>query len=87
MGLLTRFRRPDPLVCQEFVELITDYLDGALPPRDHARFEAHLAGCDACHAYFDSIRLTINSLTDLPEPPTDPHAREALLKAFRELRP
>jgi anti-sigma factor RsiW len=87
MGLFTRFRRPDPLVCQEFVELITDYLDGALPTRDHARFEAHLSGCDACHAYFESIRLTVSTLHELPEPPTDPHAREVLLRAFRELRP
>jgi anti-sigma factor RsiW len=88
MRVLSRFRRggPDPLVCREFVELITDYLEGALPPRDHARFEAHLAGCDACHTYFDSLRLTIHTLQELPPPPADPHAREVLLTAFRELR-
>jgi anti-sigma factor RsiW len=88
MGLLSRFRNrgADPLVCQEFVELITDYLDGALPARDEARFEAHLAGCDACTAYFDSLRLTIGTLQELPPPPTDPHAREVLLTAFRDLR-
>lgn len=86
MGLLTRFRRHDPLVCQEFVELITDYLDGALPPRDHARFEGHLAACAACEAYLDSLRLTIRTLHELPPPPADPHARQVLLAAFRDLR-
>lgn len=88
MGLLSRFRRPVPLVCQDFVELITDYLDGALPSGDRQRFEAHLTGCHACKAYFASLRLTIDSLHALPpEPPTDPHAREVLLRAFRDLRP
>lgn len=88
MRILSRFRRgADPLVCQEFVELITDYLDGALSARDRDRFEAHLAGCDGCHAYFESFRRTIDTLGDLPQPPPDPHARDALLRAFRELRP
>lgn len=88
MGLLTRFRHrgADPLVCQEFVELITDYLEGSLNARDHARFEAHLDACDACTAYFESIRLTIGTLQHLPPPPTDPHARDVLLAAFRALR-
>jgi anti-sigma factor RsiW len=85
MRLLDRFRRPDPLVCQEFVELVTDYLEGTLPPRDRDRFEAHLRDCDACPAYFESFRLTVTSLHDLPEPP-DPHTRDTLLRAFRDLR-
>jgi anti-sigma factor RsiW len=88
MRLLSRFRRGDPLVCQEFVELVTDYLEGALPARERARFETHLDGCHACDAYFDSLRLTIDTLHALPpEPPADPHAREVLLRAFRDLRP
>lgn len=88
MGLFSRLRRrgADPLACQEFVELITEYLDGALPAADRARFEAHLDHCDACTAYFESLRRTIHSLHELPPPPTDPHAREVLLRAFRELR-
>ena len=32
------------LTCQELVELVTDYLEGALPAAERARFEAHLAG-------------------------------------------
>lgn len=87
-GRITRWRRPgaDPLACQEFVELITDYLDGALPAGERARFEAHLAECDGCTAYFESLRLTVDTLGALPSPPADPHAREVLLRAFRELR-
>jgi anti-sigma factor RsiW len=86
MRLLSRFRGGDPLVCQEFVELVTDYLDGVLPAREQARFEAHLSACDACTAYFESLSVTVRSLQELPQPPADPHVREVLLAAFRELR-
>ena len=81
-----RRRAPDPLVCQEFVELVTDYLEDALDARDRARFEAHLTGCEACPAYFESVRATVLTLGAVPLPPPDPHTRETLLKAFRDLR-
>ena len=58
-GLLRfRFRRRE-LVCQEVVELVTDYLEGALSPADHRRFETHLAGCPHCTEYLAQIRETI----------------------------
>ena len=58
-GLL-RFRlRRRELVCQEVVELVTDYLEGALSPADHRRFETHLAGCPHCTEYLAQIRETI----------------------------
>jgi anti-sigma factor RsiW len=76
----------DPLECREFVELVTDYLEGALPDRERIRFEVHLAECDGCSGYFEDMRRMIGSLHDLPEPPPDPATRDALLRAFRELR-
>jgi anti-sigma factor RsiW len=45
--------------CQELVELVTDYLEGALPPEDVARFEAHVAACPGCEAYLEQMRTTI----------------------------
>jgi anti-sigma factor RsiW len=81
-------RRVDPLACREFVELVTDYLEGALPPEERVRFEAHLRECDGCAGYLEDMRVTVRTLrsNELPEPPADPQAREALLAAFRELR-
>jgi anti-sigma factor RsiW len=79
-------RRQDPLVCREFVELVTDYLEGALPEHERARFEAHLAECDGCTAYLEDVRRLVGSLHALPAPPPDPTTREALLRAFRDLR-
>jgi anti-sigma factor RsiW len=81
-----RRHRHDPLVCREFVELVTDYLEGTLPEEERVRFEAHLSECDGCSGYLDDMRRLVGTLHALPEPPADPATREALLRAFRELR-
>jgi anti-sigma factor RsiW len=46
--------------CKEFVELVTDYLDGALAAADKLRFEAHLEHCPWCGRYFEQMRVTIS---------------------------
>jgi anti-sigma factor RsiW len=50
---------PSRLVCQQAVELMSDYLEGALSRRDRRRLEKHLAECDACTAYLEQLRVTI----------------------------
>ena len=82
MGLLFA----DPLICREFVELVTDYLEEALPRRDRRRFEKHLDACDGCSAYLEQLRVTVLSVGEMPAEPADPHVRAHLLAAFRELR-
>jgi anti-sigma factor RsiW len=79
-------RRHDPLVCREFVELVTDYLEGTLPEAERIRFEAHLAECEGCSGYLDDMRRLVGSLHEVAEPPPDPETREALLRAYRDLR-
>jgi anti-sigma factor RsiW len=76
----------DELVCQEFVELVTQYVEGVLPQDERVRFEAHLAECEGCSAYLEDMRRLVGSLDQLVEPPPDPETREALLLAFRDLR-
>ena len=74
--------RPAPLACQELVELVTDYLEDALPRRERRRFEAHIAGCEHCSAYLAQMRETI-ALTGRLEPESiDPRARDELLRVF-----
>ena len=63
-------------MCRDAVELMTDYLEGALSHADHARFEAHLVHCDACTAYLDQMRATVATLghlrvDDLPDEVVD----------------
>jgi anti-sigma factor RsiW len=57
-GLRLR-RRPRDLACQEVVELVTDYLEGALSAGERRRFEHHLAGCPHCTEYLAQMRETI----------------------------
>ena len=81
-----RRRASDPLVCKEFVELVTAYLEGKLPAEQRARMDAHLAECDGCSGYLEDMRRLVGSLHEAPEPPADEATRDALLRAFRELR-
>jgi anti-sigma factor RsiW len=73
----------DGLACKDLVELVTDYLEGALPPPDRERFEAHIAGCEGCLNYVEQMRHTIRAVGKLTEESIEPQARDELLKAFR----
>jgi anti-sigma factor RsiW len=72
------------LPCRELVELVTEYLEERLSPDDRARFDAHLAACDACRAFLDQFRQTIRALGRLPEEALSVAARATLLAAFRD---
>src|SRR5947207_11101379 len=75
---------PNGLSCQEIVELITDYLEGALLPEKRAQFEEHLAGCEGCTNYIEQVRLTIGMLRGLAQEPIFPETKEELLQTFRQ---
>ena len=49
----------EQLSCQELVELVTDYLEGALSEEETARFESHIGRCDGCNVYLEQVRQTI----------------------------
>lgn len=46
----------------------------------------HLAACQECTVYVESITVTARTLSELPPEPADPHVRERLLAVFREHR-
>jgi len=73
----------DEIVCQDLVELITDYLEGALDPGPRARFEAHLRTCPHCTDYVEQMRETIRLTGRLRVEELDPGARDELLRVFR----
>ena len=70
--------------CNKLVERITDYLEGALPPAEAARIDAHLRVCDGCQTYLDQMRQTIAALGHLPRESLSEEAERALLAAFRD---
>jgi anti-sigma factor RsiW len=74
------------LACKELVELVTDYLEGALPARRQRAIEHHLAQCDGCTVYVEQMRET-RRLTGALRPEDVPAAGvEALMAAFRAQR-
>lgn len=70
--------------CDEFVELVTDFLEGALAEQDEQRFVEHLAQCSGCERYLDQFRRTIAIAGELTEDDISPAARQQLLSAFRD---
>jgi anti-sigma factor RsiW len=85
-GLL-RFRfRHRELVCQQVVELVTDYLEGALSPADHRRFETHLAGCPHCTEYLAQIRETITLVGRVTPEDLTPQMSTDLTDLYRRWR-
>jgi anti-sigma factor RsiW len=76
----------DEMPCQELVEVVTDYLDGALAASDRLRFEAHLDECDGCRAYLEQMRHTIAVVGSVEAEDLSEETREGLLAAFRGWR-
>lgn len=74
----------DWLTCREFVEIVTEYLEGTLSPRERERFEAHLAVCPGCQIYLEQIRETIRLSGKLTEDSISLDAQSELLRAFRD---
>jgi anti-sigma factor RsiW len=75
---------PAPLTCAEFVELVTEYLEGTLDPQTRTRFEIHLGVCPGCVTYLDQIRETVQVAGRLTEDNLSEPARTHLLDAFRD---
>jgi anti-sigma factor RsiW len=78
-------RRRD-LVCQEVVELVTAYLEGALSRRDRRRLERHLRACPNCAAYLEQIRMTIEVAGRVEPEDLTPEARSELTDLYRRWR-
>jgi anti-sigma factor RsiW len=72
------------MTCKELVELVTDYLEGALSPADRARFEAHISMCEGCTMYVDQLRDTLALLGELTADALSPQAERELRDAFRD---
>jgi anti-sigma factor (TIGR02949 family) len=74
------------LACIEEVELITDYLEGALPPEQVRRFEQHLDTCPSCTEYLEQMRAVTGSLRGLREQSLPAELRERIMRNARRPR-
>ena len=75
---------PATLSCKELVELVTDYLDGAMAEADRARFDAHLAICPPCVEYVAQIGRTVRTVSATWRDIEDSRQAAELLEVFRD---
>ena len=74
------------LTCQDFVELVTEYLEGALDEDTVRRFEEHLALCPGCETYLSQMKETASRLGEIPVESLSAETQATLLSAFRDVR-
>jgi anti-sigma factor RsiW len=72
----------DDITCEELVELVTEYLEGALTPAARERIELHLAGCDGCSAHLEQVRAVLRVAGALPPERLSDGAEDELVATF-----
>ncbi len=71
------------LVCQQAVELVTEYLEDTLSRSARCRFEAHLAACPHCTEYLAQMRETISLTGRLAPGDLTPQMRDEFVDLYR----
>ncbi len=74
------------IVCMSGVELLMEYMEGALAPDVRAAIEAHVAGCPRCDAFIASYRETPRIVRDATRMDMPADLEASLLAALRAAR-
>jgi anti-sigma factor RsiW len=74
------------ITCQELVEQVTEYLDGAMPAEEAELLEQHVNFCAGCEWYLDEMRRTIDTGRQLREEHVPDETLKPLLAAFKDWR-
>ena len=82
------FRR-HPIVCREFVERVTDYVEDVMPAAERRQIDRHLAGCEGCRRFLNQMRRTVElagRVTEADVRALPPETLATLRSAFRAAR-
>ena len=75
--------------CQEIFAMLSEYLDGQLPPGDCQELERHIRGCPPCVEFVDSLKKSVQLCREYSEEemprPLDPALKASLQEAYRRL--
>jgi hypothetical protein len=74
---------PIDLMCQELVELVTEYLGHTLAAEDCVRLEKHLLTCPPCTTYLAQMRTTLELSGELGQAAATDEVEQRLLGMFR----
>jgi anti-sigma factor RsiW len=77
-------RQAEDLACVEVVELVADYLEGALPAAESRRLRRHLETCPGCAEYLEQLRTIAGSLRGVTEDSFPAEIRDGLIADFRD---
>lgn len=75
---------PDEVQCREVVDVLSDYLEGALPAEQRVILEQHLLGCEGCTNYVAQMRTSIALTGRLQEADVPDQVMDQVLWMFRE---
>jgi anti-sigma factor RsiW len=81
-----RFRPRRDIVCQEAVELVTDYLEDALTQAQRRRVETHLAHCPDCPEYLAQMRAIVALAGSITPDDLTPRMRKEFITVYRRWR-
>lgn len=79
-------RSPPTVICQQWVEMVTDYLEGALPPPLQEAADRHLADCPHCREYLAQMRRTVVLAGQVRDEDLPEDLLDALSRAFDDYR-
>lgn len=71
------------MACKELIDVLSEYLDGSLPPDDRRRLEVHLDECPYCVNYVMQMKETIDAMGGVSLESLVPEKQGEVLEAFR----
>lgn len=72
--------------CRDLFARLSDYLDGEIDPADCARIDEHMADCEPCRAFLESLRHTVGLVRLAPGEPISQAWKTGLVEAFERAR-
>jgi len=72
------------ITCKNFLEELSDYLDGAVEPALRVEIEAHLARCPNCWVVFNETERTIRIVQDVECHPLSQEVHTRLMRVLEE---
>jgi hypothetical protein len=70
------------ITCSHLSDLVTEYMESALDPKQQLSFETHVVFCSDCLVFLGQIRDTVALLRGLPPEPVAEKERAAVLAAY-----
>lgn len=72
--------------CEEYEELISEFLDGELSKEDQLQLMKHMSGCSVCQKYFDDLVAVHEAMEDMEEAPVPEGFSDRVMAQVRVMK-